>query len=216
MQSVACAVLRRPLHTAAIAAAQARTLEAIRQTARGAFIQPVRTGDKVAVVLLKQLDNLGHRGAECMVAPGYARNFLVPQGLAVYATQDNKAKHKVVLSEEDARKNALERETNMLRAHVSEVRLRFVQATSDGETLLSSLTSADIVEALQTSVLRKYQVRDKNIRLPSSAATVSAASAAAAPAATSTVAFNKVGEHTIEIEVKPGLWCPMKIDIEGS
>jgi hypothetical protein len=126
-------VLRRHAGTAAAAAARAAygALPDL-QTARAVQKMRVRVGDKVAVVLRTQLDNLGHKGEEVRVAPGYARNYLVPGGLAVYATDANRAKHKVVLPPEEARAIAQQREVNMLRARVGQFRLRFTRATKDG------------------------------------------------------------------------------------
>ena len=47
------------------------------------------------------------------MAPGYARNFLVPTGRAVYATPAARAAYKVVLPAEEARASAAKREENM-------------------------------------------------------------------------------------------------------
>jgi large subunit ribosomal protein L9 len=46
----------------------------------------------VEVILLEKMRNLGALGEMVKVKPGYARNFLIPQGKAVYATKDNLAK----------------------------------------------------------------------------------------------------------------------------
>jgi len=46
----------------------------------------------VEVILLGKIRNLGVLGEKVKVKPGYARNFLIPTGKAVYATKDNLAK----------------------------------------------------------------------------------------------------------------------------
>ena len=66
------------------------------------------------------------------MAPGYARNYLVPNGMAVYATETNRFLHKVVLPPEEAKLIAAEREVNMLRARIAAFKLHFSRATSDG------------------------------------------------------------------------------------
>lgn len=43
------------------------------------------------VILLERVGNLGDLGQEVAVRPGFARNFLIPQGKAVRATADNRA-----------------------------------------------------------------------------------------------------------------------------
>lgn len=52
----------------------------------------------VDVVLLDQMDNLGYKGQLVQVKPGYARNFLIPEGRATYATPANLKLHRVILS----------------------------------------------------------------------------------------------------------------------
>ena len=41
------------------------------------------------IILLENIMNLGNIGDKVVVKPGYGRNFLVPQGKAVFATADN-------------------------------------------------------------------------------------------------------------------------------
>jgi large subunit ribosomal protein L9 len=43
------------------------------------------------VILLEPLDNLGDAGDMIRVRPGYARNYLIPKGLALPATEANRA-----------------------------------------------------------------------------------------------------------------------------
>ena len=52
---------------------------------------PKQSTRKVPVILLKDTPNLGYRGDEVAVRPGYARNFLVPQQLVVYSTHENRS-----------------------------------------------------------------------------------------------------------------------------
>ena len=51
------------------------------------------------VILREDIEKVGHRGEVVKVAPGYARNFLLPKKLAVLATDSNK---KIVEQERDA------------------------------------------------------------------------------------------------------------------
>jgi len=157
----------------------------------------------VSVVLLEQLDNLGHKGEEVTVAPGYARNYLVPERKAVYATEPNRKLHKVVLPDAEQQAVTLQREINMLQRRIAETRLRFVQATTDGTNLYGSVTSADITEALAGSALRKLDIKQRNVR-------------AVGAAAGEKVLLKAVGEHTIEIEARKGLWSPLRVLIESS
>lgn len=175
----------------------------------------------MAVVLREQLDNLGYRGEEVKVAPGYARNFLIPKGKAVYATRDNRDKFKVVLPDEESKAIAAEREFNMLKQRITAVRLSFSRSTIDGVRLYGSITPADIAEALQNSVLRKLKIKEKNIRMPGAAAEEAAGAAAGAEEGKkekeeASKPIKTVGEHRIEIEARPGAWVPLFLDISSS
>lgn len=159
----------------------------------------IRKGNRVRVILRKQLDNVGHAGAEVWVLPGYARNYLVPKQLAVYATPSHIEAFKVVLPDAEERAITQQRELNMLRARIAEVTLRFVRATNDGVNLYGSVTPADIVESLTDSPLRKLGIREKQVRF-----------------ATEERTLKVCGNHTIEIEARPSVWCPLTVVLEST
>merc|ERR1719409_1835860 len=98
-QSHACAQALCPL--AGMVAAGGRSRTAVQQLvwSVGGVRGPKTSTRKVPVILLKDAPNLGFRGEEVAVRPGYARNFLIPQQLVVYSTHENKA---LFLKEKDA------------------------------------------------------------------------------------------------------------------
>ena len=115
----------------------------------------------------------------------------------------------------------------MLRRRIGEVRLRFARATADGATLYSVVTATDVAEALAASVLRKLGVREKQVRVAAVAAAEVPAGAAAAGAGSavgaglssdgsSSFAISHIGEHAIEIEARPGLWCRLTVEVQSS
>ena len=100
------------------------------------------------VILKETIDTLGIVGSECNVAPGYARNYLLPQGKAIEATPQNRkvieqAKAKFELQIAKERKLALEMAD----------RLKTVEATIKAKVheetrLYGSITTHDIKAAL--------------------------------------------------------------------
>jgi len=74
------------------------------------------------VILLQRVDNLGKLGAQVKVKPGYARNFLLPKGMATEATKDNLAKfearraelEKLAADQLDSAQSRAERLTDMV------------------------------------------------------------------------------------------------------
>jgi large subunit ribosomal protein L9 len=116
------------------------------------------------VILLDKVANLGHLGEVVRVKDGYARNFLIPQGMARRATQQ-------AIAEFEARRAELERIAaeklsaakalcSKLEGLVVEIRQK---AGVDGR-LFGSVTNADIADALKDKGLEvaKAQVRMPN------------------------------------------------------
>lgn len=100
------------------------------------------------VILREDIEKLGTRGQVVKVAPGYARNFLLPRKLAVAATAANK---KIVDQERDAhlRKEAkLAGEAADLAKLVSAVSLTIRQRAGEQDQLFGAVTAQDIVDAL--------------------------------------------------------------------
>jgi len=51
------------------------------------------------IILLERIENIGSIGDKVKVKPGYARNFLIPQGKATFATPENIAKFEAMRAE---------------------------------------------------------------------------------------------------------------------
>ena len=101
------------------------------------------------VILREDIDRLGHRGDVVKVAPGYARNFLLPKKLAVAATESNK---KIVEQERQAhlRKEAkLKTEAEDLSKLLGGVTLTISQKAGENDQLFGSVTAKDVAEALE-------------------------------------------------------------------
>ncbi len=100
------------------------------------------------VILTKDITALGSLGAVVDVARGYARNYLVPQGLAMEATQGNLARVEK-LKAKYAQVRAKEKETALGKVAALEgVSVSISQRVGEGEKLYGSVTAAMIAEAL--------------------------------------------------------------------
>ena len=100
------------------------------------------------IILQEDVEKLGHRGDVVTVKPGYARNFLLPQKLAIAATSGNlKAIERIRNSL--AKKTATELEAAQKQAALLDgVSLNFSRKTGENDQMFGSVTSGDIVEAL--------------------------------------------------------------------
>ena len=102
----------------------------------------------VEIILREDIDKLGHRGQVVRVAPGYARNFLLPRRLAVAATESNK---NIVEQERQAhlRKDAkLAGDAQDLAKMLGAVALTIHQKAGENDQLFGSVTAQDISNAL--------------------------------------------------------------------
>ncbi|MBS3967355.1 MAG: 50S ribosomal protein L9 [Truepera sp.] len=102
------------------------------------------------VILLEPVDNLGEAGQVVRVRPGYARNYLIPQGLALLATKSNQAELEARLSQRA--KQLAERKGDALRlkALLAEASLEIKVKAGEGR-IYGSVTSRDIAEAAQAT-----------------------------------------------------------------
>ena len=100
------------------------------------------------VILREDIDKLGSRGQIVKVAPGYARNFLLPKRLAVAATDANR---KIVEQERQAhvRKEAkVQGEAQDLAKLLTGVSVTIAQKAGEQDQLFGSVTAHNIADAL--------------------------------------------------------------------
>ena len=102
----------------------------------------------IHVVLAEDMPSLGKSGELVKVRPGFARNYLVPRGLAMGATKGNVARieHQKKVAEAKAAK--VHKEANELATKMSEVKVSIGRQVGEGDKLYGSVTTRDIEEAL--------------------------------------------------------------------
>jgi large subunit ribosomal protein L9 len=101
------------------------------------------------VILREDVKSLGKAGEMVRVKPGFARNFLLPKGLAFEATEGNK---KRIAAEGKARAVRENAERTEAQAHAAKLSARTVTLTGKaGEEgkLFGSITAQDIADALE-------------------------------------------------------------------
>lgn len=114
------------------------------------------------VILREDVDKLGARGEVVKVAAGYARNFLLPQRLAVAATDSNR---KVVEQEKQAylkREAKAQNESEDLAKLVQGQVITISQKAGENDHLFGSVTTKDIADALE---LKGFEIDRRKIQL---------------------------------------------------
>lgn len=112
------------------------------------------------ILLREDIDTLGGRGEIVKVKAGYARNYLLPQGLATLATKGNVRQIEL---ERAAllKKAANEKATAELQAgQMSGIALVFERKAGESGTLFGSVTSMDIAESLK---VKGYEIDRRKI-----------------------------------------------------
>jgi large subunit ribosomal protein L9 len=104
------------------------------------------------VILIKDVSRLGKAGEVKKVSDGYARNYLLPRGLAVVATEAT-LKEQAARAQEHQRQDARQRAVAQSRAdQLQGIELHFKAKVGEHNRLYGSITSADIAQQLETHV----------------------------------------------------------------
>ena len=99
-------------------------------------------------VVLTEDVNLGESGEPVRVRSGYARNYLVPRGLAIGATKENVARIEHEKKVAESRNAKLKGEAEQLAEQLKAVKITITRPVGEGDRLFGSVTSRDVEEAL--------------------------------------------------------------------
>ena len=100
------------------------------------------------VVLLERIDTLGNMGAVVSVKPGYARNYLIPQGKALRATKDNVARFEAERADREAKNAERRAEAEKAAEGLAGTHVVLIRQASDNLQLYGSVKARDIADGL--------------------------------------------------------------------
>lgn len=103
----------------------------------------------IELILRESVPSLGKAGDLVRVKPGYARNFLLPRGLAFEATDGNKKRIAAESKARATRDSAERAEAQAYATKLAGVELNFTAKAGEDGKLFGSITSADIAESLE-------------------------------------------------------------------
>jgi len=144
----------------------------------------------IEVILREDVKTLGRAGEMVRVKPGYARNYLLPQGLAFEATEGNK---KRIAAESRARtsRNEAERdEAQRIAGTLGSVKLNLTGKAGEEGKLFGSITSQDIADALARE---GHTVDKRRIELEHPIKTV--------------------GEHAVSVRLHPEVHAELRVSV---
>lgn len=143
------------------------------------------------VILLSKVENLGGLGDKVTVRSGFARNYLIPQGKAKFATAAN-------LEEFEARRAELEAEAaNVLaeaearKEKLHELKLTIPAKESSDGKLFGSVGNIEVIDALKAA---GHEVQKSEVRMPDGA-------------------FRNIGTYDVELHLHSDVDATITIDI---
>ncbi len=143
------------------------------------------------IILLEDIENVGRKGEIVRVKDGFARNYLIPKGVAIKVTDSN-----IKMIEEKKKKLEKEREREIktveeLKNRIESLSIIIKKKAGEEDTLFGSVTSADIEEALKAEGV---EVDKKSIILHEH--------------------IKKLGEYEVEVRIHPSVKALLKIRVE--
>ena len=146
--------------------------------------------NNVKLILLQDVENLGLAGSEVNVAPGYARNYLIPRGFAAKATPGilrvlAANKEKIEAQRRDALVAA-----QALAAKLMETTVEIAMQASDDNQLFGSVTARNVADALSKA---GYQIDHTRVTVESP--------------------IKSVGEFTVSVKLHHDVTAAVKVNV---
>ena len=119
------------------------------------------------IILLERIEKLGQMGDLVNVKPGYARNYLLPQGKALRANKANVERFESERSQREADNLTKRSEAEIEAKKMEGLTVNMVRAASEMGQLFGSVTSRDIVEAITEAgftIIRSQVIMDRAIK----------------------------------------------------
>ena len=123
-----------------------RYTESIEKKPKKKYCTPKEHG--MEVYLRKDVEKIGFAGEIIKVGDGFARNFLIPQGLAIEITPTNKIQYQSKIRTIENRKEKIASETSMFAEKLNIVSLTLKRKMHDDGQLYGSINASEVVEAL--------------------------------------------------------------------
>ncbi len=120
----------------------------------------------IRVVLQDEVEHLGHSGDVVRVRPGYARNFLIPRGLAAPATSGNLARVEDLKAKAREKAAAAKAEAGALKSKLESVSVKIARQVGAENKMFGSVSARDIEEAFENVHGPKFDRRKVKLADP--------------------------------------------------
>lgn len=144
------------------------------------------------IILRKDYENLGQAGQVVEVKKGYASNFLIPNGIAVIATESNKRHSEEVTRQQSRKRNKELEEAKKLAGDLSNVSVDITVKTGEENRLFGSVTSQMVHDALVEKGYTTLDKRKISIGEP----------------------IKSLGEHEVDIKLHHSVIAKIKVNVK--
>jgi large subunit ribosomal protein L9 len=144
------------------------------------------------VILQKTVERLGDPGDVADVADGYARNFLIPRGLAVKAEKGTVRHAESLKRSHESRIKALKGEFEALAGRIIQTPIVVTAKAGEEGRLFGSVTAADIAEAVSAQAGVTVDRRDVHLDEP----------------------IRSVGTHEVRVRLHPEVDPVITVDVQ--
>jgi large subunit ribosomal protein L9 len=148
---------------------------------------------KTDIILTKKVDGLGGESDQLTVAAGYARNYLIPHGLAICATRANKRQLEALKSRRESREVEELTHANDLSKALSKFVVTIKVKTGEAGKLFGSVTAADIVAEVTNHIGEGMDKKRIHLSEP----------------------IKTLGEHMVDVRLHADVHVNLKVRVES-
>ena len=144
------------------------------------------------VILLQDVKGLGKKGQVAKVSDGYARNLLIPKGMAKEATDGNIKDLERQKAAEEGREAEEQKQADELAKKIALLRVTIQTKGGEGGRLFGSITGKDIADALFAQ--HKIEIDKRKLVIESP--------------------IKNAGEHVVDIKLYPEITAKLRVIVE--
>jgi large subunit ribosomal protein L9 len=145
------------------------------------------------IILQKEVANLGAPGDVVQVADGYARNYLIPRGMAAPASKGAVKHAEQMKAGHEERQKKARGEAEGLAARLAKTPVRLVAQAGEDGRLFGSITAQHVAEQITQQL--EESVDHRKIRLPEP--------------------IRSLGTHTVTVHLHPEVDATVTLDVAG-
>jgi large subunit ribosomal protein L9 len=144
------------------------------------------------IILQKEVDKLGVPGDVVTVADGYARNFLVPRGLAIQASKGAVRQADNLKRAHEDRVAKARKEAEALAERLGAARVRLKHRAGDEGKLFGSITAQDLAEEIEKQAGEPVDRRSIHLDEP----------------------IRSVGSHEVQVRLHPDVTATVTVEVD--